>query len=202
MQILADTSRSALVYRIIIGLFLITFSGSAAFILLVAIQAIETGQVFYGSIYAQNVFSFMDGLDWGERLGVAAVACIAGLISITIIFRLFSTPTTSTSVHILDIDERGIVVVDSSGISTIATQAALSAHGVVDARVFTKGASSAPLRLKVDVAVYPGANVKRAGSEVREAIREAVETLVGIDVGDIAVNAHIIKTDALVGLIK
>lgn len=202
MHGLEDNSRSAFVYRVIIGAFFLSVSGGAAILLLFAVQAIEPGQIFGDWPFAQNVLSFLDGLDWPSRLGVAAGSTIFGILSVTIIFRLFARPTASAALHILDADDRGIVVVDSRGISTIAAQAAMSAHGVVDVQVSTKGTGTTPVRLRVDAAVYPGANVKRAGSEVREAVREAVENLVGIGVRDVTVKAHVIETDALANLIK
>jgi uncharacterized alkaline shock family protein YloU len=202
MHELEDNSRSALVYRFIIGSFFLALSGGVAFVLLVAVQAVKPSQIFGSWPYAQSVLSFLDGLDWTSRLSVAAVSVLVGMLSITILFRLFTKPETPAELHILDADDRGIVVVDSRGISTIAAQAAMSAHGVVDVHVSTKGTGTTPVRLRVDAAVYPGANVKRAASEVREAVREAVETLVGIGVRDVSVNAHVIQTDALASLIK
>jgi len=202
MNGLEDNSRSALVYRLIIGVFFLSLSGGAAILLLVAVQAIAPGRLFGDWPYAQSVLSFLDGLDWTSRLSAAAVSAIVGMLSITILFRLFAKPETSAVLHILDADDRGIVVVDSRGISTIAAHAAMSAHGVVDVRVSTKGTGTTPVRLMVDAAVYPGANVKRTGSEVRDAVREAVETLVGIGVRDVSVKAHVIQTDALASLMK
>ncbi len=202
MHGLEDNSRSAPAYRFIIGAFFLALSAAAAFLLLFAVQAISARPLLGDRPYAQGLLSFLDGLDWPSRLGVAAFAAIVGMLSITILFRLFAKQIASADLHILDADDRGIVVVDSRGISTIAAQAAMSAHGVVDVQVSTKGTGTTPVRLRVDAAVYPGANVKRAGSEVREAVREAVETLVGIGVRDVSVKAHVIETDALASLIK
>ena len=133
MHGLEDNSRSALVYRVIIASFFLSLSGGAAILLLVAVQAIETGQFIGDWPYAQIVFSFLDGMDWTSRLSVAAGSAVLGMLSIAILFRLFAKPTASAALHILDADDRGIVMVDSRGISTIAAQAAMSGHGVVDA---------------------------------------------------------------------
>jgi len=47
----------------------------------------------------------------------------------------------------------------------------------------------------VDVGVVPGANIKQAGEEVREAVREAVERLVGIGVRDVNASVHVMEPE-------
>jgi uncharacterized alkaline shock family protein YloU len=194
--------RSGTAYRLIIGLFFLVLSCVLGVILLVSIQAIDPNRIFGNWSYPQALFSFLEGQGWLSRLGIAAVSGIIGMLSIVILIRLFTRPAPVATLHIVDADDRGIVVVDSRGISTIASHAAMSAHGVVDVQVFTRGSGSEPIMLKINAAVYPGANIKRAGIEVRESVREAVESLVGIKVREVAVKAHVIETDAIGSLLR
>ncbi len=202
MHELENGDRSWKAYRFIIGSFFLAVAVGVAMILLVAVQAIEPSRVFGNFPHTRNIFSSINGLGWMSRLGIAAVAGIVGMLSIVIILRLFSRPTPSATFYIVDADDRGIVVVDSRGISTVAAQAAMSAHGVVDVQVSAKGTGASPVVLSVDAAVYPGANIKRSCNDVREAVREAVESMVGISVGEVSVRAHVIDSDAIASLIK
>ncbi len=116
--------------------------------------------------------------------------------------RLAAPSGGGASVHMLVADEQGFVVIDSRGIATVATQAALSTQNVVDAQVHVQGNGNSAVRLRANVGVHSGANIKQAGTETRERVRDAVEELVGIDVNDVRVNVHVLKPDDLARLLR
>ncbi|MFO8072205.1 MAG: alkaline shock response membrane anchor protein AmaP [Polyangia bacterium] len=198
-----NQDRGAVIYRVVIGIVLVLLAVASAFVVLAAVQAIELRHILADwSPPGWRPLPFLDGLSWTSRLGVAAGAAIIGLVAIAITMRLFPRSASTAALHILEADEGGFVVVDSRSISTIAAQAAMSVQGVIDVEVAVKGTGTSPVRLKVEAGVYPGANVKRCGNEVREAVRRTVETLVGIDVRDVTIKAYVIETDALARVMR
>ena len=93
-------------------------------------------------------------------------------------------------------------MVDSRGIATDRRTGAASAHGVIEAQVQVRGSGTSPVQLRADVGVYPGADVKRAGSETRQTVRDAVDRLVGLKVSDVTVAVHVLETDELTRLLE
>jgi uncharacterized alkaline shock family protein YloU len=199
----ATSNRSSVVYRIIIGLFFFVLAVAAAFSLLVTTQLIDLRLLLGGWSYTvEPSLALLEGLSWTSRLGIAGGCAIIGLLAITVMLRQLKAPGQRARLHILESGERGFVVVDSRSISTIAAQAAMSAHGVIEVHVSVRGNGTSPVRLKVEAGVYPGANVKRCGAEMLEAVRETVESMVGIDVADVAVKAHVVETDAMTRILE
>lgn len=195
-----EQDRDTAVYRFVLALAFLGLAAGAAVVLLAAFGAVDP--VHLGGRDSGNPFGMMSSAQWQDRIAIGLVAAVTGVMAMGILVRMVARPKSAATLHILDVDDRGFVVVDSRGISRIAAQAALSAHGVVAADVSPSGTGSSPLRLKVEAGVYPGANLKRAGVEIRQTVREAVETLVGIGVREVAVRARVVEADSLAGLLR
>lgn len=132
----------------------------------------------------------------GVRMVVAALAVAAGGLSLALLIRLFKPSRTATR-HVLIADELGFVLVDSRGVETVASAAALRAPGVVDVDVYARGAGSSPVRLAAVVGVHPGASIQEAGRAVRSLAKNAVENLIGLRVSDVIVDVQVLNADEL-----
>jgi len=139
-----------------------------------------------------------------DKLGNAAVSAFSGFLSLFLFFRLliYRRKPKVPLQHLLTADKHGFVLVDSKGIVTIAEQAALSGHGVIESEVTVLGEESGPISLKADIGVHPGANVKQAGDETRELVRETVQEIVGIEVRDVTVAVHVLEPNELTRLMR
>lgn len=176
----------------------------AAGVLLAAIEVVRPEHLSGRFEPGREALAWLDRLSWPGRLGVAAGALAVGVLCLSLPLRLIAPAarSSSTGLHMLEADERGFVVLDSAGVATFAEQAALTAQGVVDARARVRGTGTSPVRLRVDVSVYPGADVKQAGAEARRMIRESVERYVGVDVKEVAVKARVIEVEAFARLLE
>ncbi len=137
-----------------------------------------------------------------ERLVYASIALLCGVLLLVILLHQGSARRDPSTLHMLGSDDKGFVVIDSQGIASIASHAALSARGVVDVNVRVQGNGRSPVRLRVSIGVYPGADAKRAGEEAREAVADAVESLVGIKVRDVIVAIEVLQPDRLSRLVR
>lgn len=132
-----------------------------------------------------------------DRLGVVALSLFVMLAALIFFVRLLGHRSLPAALHMLDASDQGFVVIESRGIESIAAQASASVHGVVDASARVWGTGTSPVRVRVDVGVHPGVNVRDAGTAVREAARDAVESLVGIGVLDVTVALRVLEPDEL-----
>jgi len=186
--------RSAL-YRTLGWLVILAIAAACASVFLVAVRLVEPAQIAGGWRAGEDALSLAQGSDGAQALGIAAGALLVGLVAIALLLAPASPRARSSSLHLLASDDRGFVVVDSQGIARVAELAAVSAQGVLDASVRVQGSGMSPIRMKVDVGVMPGANIKQAGEDVREAVRDAVERLVGIDVRDVNAAVHVMEPE-------
>lgn len=99
--------------------------------------------------------------------------------------------------HLLDADDRGFVVVDSRGVSIVAARAACRAEGVVDCLVDVRPEKGSAVSLRTEVLVHPGAPVKTISTRVRDAVHEAVERMIGLDVASVGVRVQVLEPDEL-----
>ncbi|MEM9492269.1 MAG: hypothetical protein AAGC55_24190 [Myxococcota bacterium] len=187
-------------YRLIIILVFLALGALAAVIFLRALGAIEPGDVAggweFGTQFLQQVAD--DDLPWRTRALIVGGAALAGLLCFAVVRnQVRPRRAAASSFHMLDADDRGFVVVDSRGIAAVAEQAAMSAHGVIGAEVQVKGSGTSPIRLRVRAEVYPGANLKLAGTAAREAVATAVDEMIGLQIQDITVTTHVVEVDAM-----
>jgi hypothetical protein len=140
-------------------------------------------------------------MDW---VAIAAVSLVIGVGALLLLLRMLGGGGIrgSSSVHTLIADEKGFVIVHSRGISTAAAQAAMSCPGVVTADVVVRGDGSSPVQLRAEVGVHSGANLKEAGTRSRDAVQQAVEEFVGINVRGVTVAVRVLEPEQLGRLIR
>lgn len=179
------------------GLFALLLALLSAASLVIAAGLVGRAQIPMGSIVLDDLFAAVGGLSWFERFGLGSASFVSGVLAVYLMLRAVGVRAPRASLHVLEVDERGLVAIDARGIETIAVQAALGSQGVLDARAEVRGDGLSAARIKVEIAVMPGVKVKEAGLLARDAVREAVEELVGIDLRDVSVKAHVLSPQAL-----
>lgn len=190
------------VTKLIGALFMLGLAIAAADFFLMLVGLITPAQAVAGWPFGQELLSLFVEQSWTRRLVLMFAALTIGVFSIVIIEQMFRPGKPDKRLHLLEADEKGIVAVDSRGISTVAECAVMSVRGVLDTEVRVSGAPLAPVRLKVELALLPGTNVKQTGVAVKERVRETVEDVVGISVKDVTVRAHIVVPDRLSGALR
>ncbi len=190
--------RNPLPYRLLTVTVALAMAVVAAGIVLVASHALDPNQVDLGS---DTLGGWLTGLAESAdstRWGLGAGAAVVGLLSLVVLLGTLSGQRRrGAALHVLDSDDHGFVVVDSRGIAIVAEEAAIGAQGVVAAEVDVAPRSTRQVKLRVDVDVYPGANVKKAGQEARDRVRDAVETMVGIEVSTITTSTHVLEPEEM-----
>jgi uncharacterized alkaline shock family protein YloU len=94
-------------------------------------------------------------------------------------------------------DEKGIVVVEAAGVSTVAAAAASRVAGVMNVEVKVVGRGASPVRLVVTARVSAAVELRRVGEEIRRRAAEAVQSLVGIDVREVVVKLDVVPLEEL-----
>ena len=163
--------------------------------LLTVLGAIEPDRLDPWGVASQLV-GFAGAAEGVHRVLLIAGAAVAGPIAVSWLIRQLRPDATSTR-HVLLADEDGFVLVDSQGIESIASGAALRAPGVVEVDDEAYGSGSSPVSIQALVGIHPGASVEAAGRVVRENTRAAVEQLVGLRVSDVTVDVRVLEPDEL-----
>lgn len=187
-------------FRLPASLLAIAIAAVAAVILLLALGVVAPADVSLGADQLEDRLAALHDAPVATRAAFGAGALAVGLIAIAVALRLLgpgSSRGSGAALHVLASDDRGFVVVDSRGIAIVAEEAAHTAPGVVNAEVDVTPRSATQVKLRVEVDVYPGANVKQAGNEARERARQAVEELVGIEVGAISASTHVLEPEEM-----
>ncbi|MBW2731263.1 MAG: hypothetical protein JRH20_02660 [Deltaproteobacteria bacterium] len=183
--------------RLLGAVLLLAIGVAAALSLLVALGTLAPSQIFAEWEAGRVLLRHAATSTPVDRVSIAGLSAAIGLFSLTWLVRLLGGASTKAGVHLLAADEQGFVVVDSRGIAAIAAQAARSTKGVMNAKVKVSGVGTEPVRLKVDVGVHPGANIKEAGEHTRSRVYETVEKLVGVEVKDVSVSVHVMEAEEL-----
>jgi hypothetical protein len=184
--------------RLVIGAVTFALAVVAAGIFLIAVRLVDPAQFSVGASVVDGWLAELATAPLGTRAAVCAGAPIAGLLLLGLTTRAVGGRGRGTmSMHVLDSDDRGFVVVDSRGIAIVAEEAAHTAPGVVDVEVEVRARSSRQVTLRLQIDVYPGANVKQAGNEARERARAAVEELVGVEVTEVSASTHVLEPDEM-----
>ncbi len=194
-QSLKQTDVRSQLYRGLGWLLILALAAAAVIVFLVAIGLVQPEQLVGHWWLGRQALAPARAAEGNQLVAIAAVAAVVAVLAIALLLAPASRRARSSSLHLLVSDERGFVVVDSQGIARVAELAAVSAQGVLDAEVEIDGGGLAPVRVRVDVGVVPGANLKRAGEEVRDAVGDAIERLVGIGVRDIRTAVHVLEPD-------
>ncbi len=189
-------------YRALGWLVVLAIAAACAGAFLVALDLVRPDQLVGGWAAGRDALALVDNAEGTELLVIAAGSVLVGILAIAVLLAPGSPRTRASSLHLLTSDDHGFVVVDSQGIARVAELAAVSAQGVLDASVRVEGSGMSPIRMKVDVGVVPGANIKQAGEDVRDAVRDAVERLVGIEVRDVNAAVHVMEPEEFSRLLQ
>ena len=198
----ASADKGVFVLRITVTAVLLVVATGASVALLAIIGLLPAPRPGGPWAVAGELLSPLDGLPLDSQLAAGAGAFLAGLLALLGVIRLFERPHAESVWHLLDGNDRGVVVMDSLGVATIATQAALRTDGVVDAQTTVRGRGLSSVRLRVHVGLYPSAPVKSTGQAVRQAVHEAVENMAGLTVHNVVVKAHVLEPDDLVRVLR
>ncbi len=193
--------RSAL-YKGLGWVLVLALVAAAIIVFLVTVGLLHPEQLAPGWKPAHQLLGFAVDAEDLAIVPIAAIALVVGILGIALLIAPLSRRQPSSSLHLLSSDERGFVVVDSQGIARIAEMAAVSTTGVIDAEVQVRGSGMSPVRVRVDVGVMPGANIKELGAGVQAAVRDAVEKLVGVEVRDVNTAVHIMEPEGFNRLLQ
>ncbi len=181
--------------RLPLVLALVVFVVWDAAFLLTLLGALEPARLDPWGVASQLV-GFARSAEGVHRLLLVGGAAISGPIAVSWLLRQLR-PGDSSTRHVLLADAEGFVLVDSQGIESVASGAALRAPGVVEVDVEAYGAGSSPVSIQALVGIHPGASVEAAGRAVRDNARAAVEQLVGLRVSDVTVDVRVLEPDEL-----
>jgi hypothetical protein len=187
--------------RLLGALFLLGLAAGCALVFLATFDLVD-GSRFIPEPLAGWIASEAGGAGL-SRLGVAAGSLLLGLLCLAGLLRSFSSGGSrgAGSLHVLLSDDRGLVLVETRGVSAVATAAVLRVQGVVDAQVGVSGRGVAPVRLRVRAWARPGFDLRKVGEEARRRATEAVETLVGLEVQDTIVKMEVLSIDQLIRMV-
>jgi hypothetical protein len=191
---------AAMVSRALAGVALLVLAVASAIAFLVALGLIPPPAILAAAAQVGEAVSKVGMLDLLDRALIAAAAAVLGVAALSFLARRSPLVQRSAGIHVLQADENGLVVIGSASVESVATQTALQAAGVLNARVSVRGRPTGPVRLRIDVDVLPGGEVKRLGPRVQDAVRQSMEDLVGLTVRDVNVEVHVMDLDDLTGV--
>lgn len=192
---------ATVLYRIGAGILLLIVAVAAATVFLVTLDLVPVATVTAVFQPIGDVLGTIPTADLLDRALVAGVAAVVGVAALALLARSPAGVTQAAGRHVLQADEQGLVVIGSESVETIAVQAAVMTPGVLEATVKARGRPTGPVRLRVLVEVLPGADVKRIGAKVQQAVRSSVEDLVGLAVRDANVEVHVMDPEDFAGVL-
>jgi hypothetical protein len=183
--------------RLVAGLVLLVVAAAAAVVFLAALDAIDTdGWHLFGISFSDLLRLDQDPFSVG-RLGLAAGALVLGVAALVALFAGVAGGRGAHHLHVLVADERGMVVMDTRGICTVASAAILRTPGVVDTRVRVLGQGATPVRLLITARISAAANQRQVADEARLKAIDAVERLVGVEVKEARVRVDVVPLEEL-----
>jgi len=171
--------------------------------------AVAAGLVFAVAIGLVDTSAFgLDAVDdwlagdpaWLRAGAVAAGAFLVGVVALATGVR--GRSQTRNRRHVIASGERGMVVVDSRSVATMAAAAARACGGVIGLDVGVRGAGDEPVRVVIYASVLPGTDLAVSGREVQDAARRAIEKLAGLPVQDVHVSVEVTATEDLDRLLE
>jgi hypothetical protein len=170
---------------------LVCLAAAAAYVCLHALGLIRPSQVLPGTLLT----SWLAPLDPLAKLAVAGGALVVGLLSCWAILARLSParPLRSDSPLVLEHDERGIVVVDGECIVRVAEHAAVTTPGVWDAEVIVRPRGNGVVDLKLVCSMLEGTDVRRGATRARDRAIEAIDKLLGLEVGHTRVRVRLVE---------
>jgi len=178
---------------------LLVLAVASATVFLLALGLLPASAVVAAFAPVGELLGKVGTLELVDRALVGAAAALLGVAALALVVRTPREVSQVASKHVLQADEKGLVVIGSASVETIAVQTAIRSPGVLDARVTVRGRPSGPVRLQIRIDVLPGTDVKRLGPRVQDAVRRSVEDLVGLTVRDANIEVRVMDPDELVG---
>jgi len=191
---------AAMVSRAMAGVALLVLAVVSAMAFLLALGLIPSPAVLAAVARVGEVLGGIGTLAFLDRALIAAAGAILGVAALSLMARRPRLLQQGAGIHVLQADEKGLVVIGSASVETVAAQTALQSAGVLNARVKVRGRPSGPVRLQIHLDVLPGTEVKHLGPRVQDAVRRSVEDLVGLKVRDANVEVHVMDLDDLAGV--
>lgn len=178
---------------------------AAAVLLLGAGIAGAVGVLFAAGVLDPGAIGLPGAAEWltdasmNQRLSLAGGSAALGILSLAILLRRSGQSQSSapTSKHIIAMDDRGVVFVASEGVSSLVAAAVQCESGVIEADVRVRGRATSPVRLIIRAAVRPGVSLPEAGEAIREAAKDTVVRLVGLQVTDVKLELVVLSHDQI-----
>ncbi len=182
---------------------LVLLAALSAVVFLLALDIISTASVANLLSPVDGVLSKITAADLLDRALVAGASALIGVAALALLVRVPSGGAPrAPGKHVLQADDKGLVVIGSESVETVAVETAIRTPGVLDATVRVRGRPSGPIRLHVRVDVLPGSEVKLLGPRVQESVHRSVEDLVGLPVRDANVEVHVLDADELSRVVR
>jgi len=188
------TTRATTGTRIRLGVSLVVALGAGlAF-------AIAVGLVSASAFGLDEVDRWLAGdVAWLRAGSIAGAAFLVGVAAIAVGAR---RERHRNRRHVVASGERGMVVVDSRSVATMAAAAARSCDGVIGLDAGVRGAGDEPVEVVIYASVIPGTDLEATGRQVQDAVRRAVEKLAGLRVRNIHISIEVAATDDLDRLLE
>ncbi|HJL17992.1 MAG TPA: hypothetical protein RMH99_20165 [Sandaracinaceae bacterium LLY-WYZ-13_1] len=190
--------------RLVSSIALLALAGVAALTFLLALGVLSPAQLGGGWEPATRLFAAPSSLAGWPRLAVLGGSLVVGLGALAL---MVGRPGGSGSSsfgglpraghHVVTSDDLGFVVVDTEGVRAIVERAVLGSRGVVECIADVRGTGSSPVRVILKVGVRPGTSVQDAADLAREAARDAVERLLGLEIRDVSARVSVLDADEL-----
>lgn len=178
-------------------LVLLLIGSIAATVLMISSGVLGPGHL--PALFPGDPAEQLQALAPSQRLAIAIGAVVVGIgVSMLLLgsrSRGHRKEQAARGVHVVDRNDRGLVLVSGSGVDTVARAAAVRVPGVLDAEIRSRGSGSSSTSLRVRAWVLAGSNARQAGEEMRSGVAEAVERLVGIEVGTVNVEMQIVEPE-------
>ncbi|MGM0574743.1 MAG: hypothetical protein ACQEXJ_07560 [Myxococcota bacterium] len=185
-----------LLHRLGWGVLLILLCAAASVVLLLALGVLDAARL--PAFLPEGPVAVLEALAPVERLAIAAGAVVVGVAAAL----MLASPGSrrgrrgrASTVHVLERDERGMVVVASQSVGTVARAAALRVPGILDAEVRRIRSANGPATLRLRAWVLAGTEVRSVGEEVRDGVQDAVERLVGLTVRSVHVEMEVVAPE-------
>lgn len=191
---------AAVASRAIAGVALLVCAMASAMLFLLALGLLPPSAILAAAARGGEALSRVGSLAFVDRAVVAAAAAVLSVVALSLLARGPRLLRRSAGIHVLQADEKGLVVIGSASVETVAAQTALQSPGVLNARVSVSGRPSGPVGLQIHLDVLPGTDVKRLGPRIQDEVRRSVEDLVGLTVRDANVEVHVMDLDDLAGV--
>lgn len=191
---------SGIADRLIAALALLVVAATGVLVFLLSLRVVSPAQLSGGWAPAEQLFRIPTQLSGWSAVATVAVSVVTAVGALSLLVgRLTGSggQVFSAGHHVVDSDDLGFVLVETAGVASIVERAVLGVGGVADCVAQIRGTGSSPVRVILHIGVQPRTAIQRAGAQARETAKQAIEQLVGLEVRDVHVKAHVMDADEL-----